>query len=217
MSTYDRVVVIVEDEVFIQSMLADGLKQKGFKVFTATSAAEARKVIKVAEPDAVILDIDLGDGPNGLDLGEALMAQSPDIAVVYLTMLADPRLASGKSRKVSPRAAYLNKRSIESIEVVVEALEAVLRDSDVSNFRDDKASIAAISKLSDTQLDALKLIAQGFTNQQIADARGKSLSSTEALISRTFDALEIDQLGSSNARIIAVRAFLESGGMSKIE
>ncbi len=216
-SDFERVVVIVEDELFIQSMLAEGLRSSGFKVETASTVAEARKVIARIEPDAVLLDIDLGAGPNGLDLGESLLAQSPDIAVVYLTVLADPRLAGGKSRQVSPRAAYLNKRSITSIESVLRALEAVLHDADVSEFRNDKTDAGITSKLSNAQLDALKLISMGLTNQQIADARAKSLSATEALISRTFESLGIDASAGANARIIAVRSFLASGGMSNVD
>lgn len=211
---YQRSIVIVEDEIFIQSMLAEGLTANGFKVATASNVAEARKVIKAQEPDAVLLDIDLGSGANGLDLGESLLAQSPDIAVVYLTVLSDPRLASGKSRKASPRAAYLNKRSISSIASVIDALEAVLRDADVSQFRDDQKTTNSVSNLSDSQLDVLRLISQGLTNLQIAAARGKSLSATEALISRTFDSLNLNHGDNANARIKAVCAFLENGGMA---
>jgi DNA-binding NarL/FixJ family response regulator len=213
MTAFERVVVVVEDELFIQSMLADGLKKNGFKVETASNVLEARRVIDRVQPDAVLLDIDLGAGANGLDLGESLLAQSPDIAVVYLTVLSDPRLSSGKARQANPRAAYLNKRSITSIELVIEALEAVLHDADVSQFRDDKNQTNAISKLSNSQLETLRLVARGFTNQQIADARKRSLSATEALISRTFESLGINPDENSNARIIATKAFLDGGGM----
>jgi DNA-binding NarL/FixJ family response regulator len=213
MPNFQRTIVVVEDELFIQSLVANGLRSRGFKVETASTAAEARKVISKVNPDAVLLDIDLGQGANGLDVGEALLAQSPDIAVVYLTVLSDPRLAGGSVRKINPRAAYLNKKHVASVDAVVQALEAVLHETNVASFRDDQSHQSATSKLSNTQLEVLGLITQGLTNQQIAEKRGKSRSATEALISRTFEALGISAEESLNARVVAARAYLEDGGM----
>lgn len=213
LSVVSRSVVIVEDELFIRSMLADGLRARGFQVETASSVIEARKIINRLEPDAVLLDIDLGYGANGLDLGESLLLQFPEIAVVYLTVLADPRLSSGTARKANPRAAYLNKRSIASIDSVEQALDAVLRDANLENFRDDRKRSESISELTNSQIEVLRMIATGLTNQQIADARGKSLSATETLITRAFHALGINPSSSENARVIATREFLKNGGM----
>ena len=59
----------------------------------------------------------------------------------------------------------------------------------------------------------LQLISKGMTNQQIADKRKRSLSATEALISRTFTSLGIDLGRDSNARILAVKEFIRQAGI----
>ena len=208
-----RLVVVVEDEPFLRSLISNALEVEGFEVASAGSAAEARAIFKKRDPDAAILDIDLGPGPTGLDIGEALLVQSPGTAVVYLTMLSDPRVVNPKSGLVNPNAAYLNKRRLTNTEELIEALEAVLHDQDISEYRHDLAADSPLRKLSSGQLQVLQFVAKGMTNQQIADLRKRSLSATEALISRTFASLGIDLGRDANARILAVREFFSQAGI----
>ena len=65
---YQRNIVVVEDDDLLRSLLADSLERAGFRVTTAANAADARRAIHTADPDAVVLDIDLGQGPNGFDI-----------------------------------------------------------------------------------------------------------------------------------------------------
>ncbi len=207
-----RFVVVVEDEPFLRSLISDALETAGFEVVSVGTAGEARKLFNKRDPDAAILDIDLGPGPTGLNIGEHLLAQSPGTAVVFLTMLSDPRVINPKSGLVNPRAAYLNKRKLSNTEELIEALEAVLHDQDISEYRHDLDPGSAIAKLSAGQLQVLQMVAKGMTNQQIAEVRKRSLSATEALISRTFTSLGIDLGRDSNSRILAVREyFLQAG------
>ena len=210
-----RSAIVVEDETFLRSLIATSLTKAGFAVQTASSGKDALKLISLQDPDVVILDIDLGPGPTGLDIGEALLAQSTKTAVVYLTMLADPRFIDAKG-SVNPRAAYLNKRLIGDEGVLVSAIEAVLRETDLTEYRDDKKLSDVIADLSSTQLEILALLAEGKTNQQIAEIRGRSLSATEGTISRTFIAMGLNPSGEYNARVLAVRTYMESAGRLRI-
>lgn len=208
-----RLVIVVEDEPFLRTLISMSLEKAGFEVKGVGSVPEARRLFNKFDPDAVILDIDLGPGPTGLDIGEALQAKSPGTAVVYLTMLSDPRVINPESGTVHPRAAYLNKRLLENPSSLVEALEAVLHDQDISQFRHDLKSKSPLRSLSASQLHVLQLIAAGKTNQQIAMIRNRSLSATEALITRTFSALGIDSARSANGRIIAVKEYIRQAGV----
>ena len=210
---FQRQVLLVEDELFLLSLLTGYLEQAGFQVTGVASAAEARRVLKTTDVDAVVLDIDLGPGPTGLDIGEALLAQSEEIAVVYLTALSDVRIVGDSERKIHPRAAFLNKTMITSNEVLVEALNAVLTGTIPSEFRHDQKADRPLANLSMTQIQILKLISEGKTNQQIADIRKRSLSATEATIGRAIAALGLDQAADSNARVLAATAFLSKSGL----
>jgi DNA-binding NarL/FixJ family response regulator len=208
-----RFVVVVEDEPFLRSLISDALTNAGFDVEAFGNAADAMRRLAKRDPDAAILDIDLGPGPTGLDIGEFLLAKSPGTAVVYLTMLSDPRVINPKSGKIDSRAAYLNKRKLEDTQELLDALEAVLHDEDITAFRHHLDPESPLSSLSSGQLQAMRLVANGLTNQQIAEQRARSLSATEALISRSFAALGIDANRDANARILAVREFFRQAGI----
>lgn len=45
MVEYKRSVVVVEDDSFLRSLLADSIEAAGFSVSTAANAADARRVI----------------------------------------------------------------------------------------------------------------------------------------------------------------------------
>ena len=59
-----------------------------------------------------------------------------------------------------------------------------------------------------SQIQVLRLIADGKTNAQIAGIRDRSLGATESLITRTLSALGISQAGDLNARVVAAREFI---------
>jgi DNA-binding NarL/FixJ family response regulator len=207
-ATFSRSVVVVEDDAFMRSLLADSLDKAGFEVSTAASAADAKRLIKVVNPDAVVLDIGLGPGPDGFDLAENLRKLTPDIAIVFLTSMPDPRFAGRDDKAVYPNAAYLNKHLLSDSNTLVEALEAVLTERGVAGFRHHESAERPLVNLSKTQIQVLQLVAQGKTNQQIADIRKRSLAATESAITRTLEALGIDARAEQNVRVAAAMRYV---------
>jgi len=201
-------VLLVEDDDLIRSLLASFLEGAGFKVATATNAPDAKRAIAAVDPDAVVLDIDLGRGPSGLDIADLIQARRGDIAIVFLTNLADPRFANRDMTSAHPNAAYLNKTMLKDPSVLIEALEAVLNERDVSAFRHDKSTNRPFANLSKMQIQVLRLISEGKTNTQIAEVRGRSLAATESAVTRTLKALGLDSDSDINVRVAAARAFL---------
>lgn len=204
-----RTVLVVENEDFLRSLIADSLEKFGFSVATAANGLDAKRIIKSVDPDAAILDIDLGNGPTGLDIAAQLAISSPEIGIIFLTDLPDPRFAR-EAHEVKKNQAYLNKSLLSDSTTLVEAVEAVLRESKVENYRHDKLNNRPLSNLSRTQLEILKLIVEGRTNQQIADLRQRSLGATESAITRTLEALGIDRDADLNVRAEAVRTYFEA-------
>ena len=212
MVEYKRSVVVVEDDSFLRSLLADSIEAAGFSVSTAANAADARRVINAVDPDAVVLDIDLGIGPNGFDIADAIRAQSDDTSIVFLTALPDPRFAGREDKAVYKNAAYLNKHLLEDADTLISALEAVLTERSITKFRHHEDDNRPLAHLSRTQIQVLQLLAEGKTNQQIADARQRSLAATESAITRTLEALQIDSSADVNVRVVAAREYLTHVG-----
>jgi len=205
---YQRNIVVVEDDDLLRSLLADSLERAGFRVTTAANAADARRAIHASDPDAVVLDIDLGQGPNGFDIAETLRRDSKDVGIVFLTSVPDPRFTDQKVKQIPKNEAYINKSLISESKVIIDALEAVLRESDLKNFRHHENDDRPLGNLSNTQVEIIKMLSEGKTNQQIADLRERSLGSTESMIARTLEALGIQNTKDVNGRVAAVRKYL---------
>jgi DNA-binding NtrC family response regulator len=77
-------VLIADDETLIRQSLRAALANEGFEVTGAGSAAEAWQRFQNDRPDAVVLDLVLGDG-DGLDLLRRMRQEAPEIKVVVIT------------------------------------------------------------------------------------------------------------------------------------
>jgi DNA-binding response OmpR family regulator len=83
--------LVVEDDEATRGFLVDNLRADGFKVATASGAAEALRAIEVRSPALVVLDLLLDDG-NGLDLLDRLRSADglasridPELPVIVLS------------------------------------------------------------------------------------------------------------------------------------
>lgn len=210
---YERSVLVVEDDSFIRSLVADALELKGFSVATASSASDAKRLLDRFDPDAVVLDIDLGPGATGFDLADLIRAKSSDVAILFLTGLPDPRFAGRDAKSVYKSAGYLNKHLLSDTATLIAALEAVLTESDVKDFRHHEMEQRPFADLSRTQIQVLQLIAQGKTNQQIADIRRRSLAATSSAVTRTLEAIGVDASAEQNVRVAAAITYANSVGI----
>jgi two-component system, NtrC family, response regulator AtoC len=77
-------ILVVDDEVLIRRSLASALERQGYEVTSAASAAEATARFGDGPPDAVILDLILGDG-HGLDLLRQMKANAPETKILVIT------------------------------------------------------------------------------------------------------------------------------------
>jgi DNA-binding response OmpR family regulator len=78
-------VLVVEDDHGLRDVLARGLREEDFEVFTAADGAGALRTLRErAQVDAVVLDIGLPDS-DGRDVCHAMRAAGMDAPVVFLT------------------------------------------------------------------------------------------------------------------------------------
>ena len=77
-------ILIVEDDSFLNKMLAYNLTADGYGVTSALNARTAADAIRQREFDLVLLDINLPDG-NGFELCKLIKPKHPDTIVIFLT------------------------------------------------------------------------------------------------------------------------------------
>lgn len=209
MPQLDRSVVLVDDDDFLRSLIGSFLESKGFEVHSAANAQDAIKLIAKVDPDALVLDIDLGGQLTGVDIANRVNPEANGIALVFLTSLSDLRFANTNVETDFPKAAYLNKHLLSEPQTLLDALDSVLADRGAGDFRQDKLEDRPLGGLTKTQIRVLQLVAAGKTNQQISDIRGTTIEATEAVIARIWKALGISSSDTNNARVLAARKYLQ--------
>ena len=202
---------MVDDEPIIRNLIAERLEQSGFQTFTAADALSAKRLVLREDPDALVVDLDLGDGPSGTELISALNALNPALGFVLLTNYT-PTAAELRSAK---HIEYLNKRDVSDVSLIVDALNRALKDGQVHSVPD--LSSTKLSKLTKRQLEVLRLLARGWTNQQIAQERGVGLRAVEQTVHRIYQALEIGSDGQLSSRVIAARIYSVEMGLRQVK
>lgn len=211
MATFDRKVLVVEDESLLRALIMTALESDGFVVRGAANAAEARSIADDFDPDVALLDIELGNGPSGIDLSMVLRKTNPEIALVFLTHIPEPRVVGIDNKAIPRNAAYLVKDRVAEPGMVKSAIEAALRDRVGREFRDDKRT-HQLSEVSRSQLEVLKLVALGRSNTEIAESRGTTVRAVENLVKRALEAAGINS-GEGNTRVVAAREFIKVAGL----
>lgn len=81
-----RTVAIVEDDAAIRANYADMLKKHGYQVDAFGDRRTAIAAFRTRLPDLAVLDIGLGDEPDGgFALVRELRAQAPALPIIFLT------------------------------------------------------------------------------------------------------------------------------------
>jgi len=193
----------------VRTLASATLEGEGFDVLAVESSAKAISHFGGFDPDVLVADIDLGERPNGVELATILRAQAPYLGVVFLTNYP---AALAFERTITPPAgfAFVQKEQLGSVEQFVEAIESALNDA-AEPRRDADASEDAVARLTPSQLELLKMMAAGLTNQQIAERRGGTVRAVERHISRTFDALGLDDRN-GNPRVLATNLYTQRFG-----
>ena len=137
-------IFLLDDDELISSMLARALQKEGYETNLLNSAIQAVETICSWQPHALLLDVDLGEGPNGLDLLEMLQAEDIDFPVIMLT--ADDSAESAIRAMRNGAADYLNKPfNIEEVKIVLDKLLANSRlKNEVEYLK--KSTTAALSR-----------------------------------------------------------------------
>lgn len=142
------------------------------------SAAEAVQATQELTPDVVLMDLQLGDGPGGVEATKALLAlEKPPKVLVLTTFDSDADILAAIE---AGAAGYLLKDS--PLDQLVDAIRAATRGETVlapyvagrllTRIRSD------LPELTSRELEIVELVSQGLSNRAI----GKRLFISEATV-----------------------------------
>jgi DNA-binding NarL/FixJ family response regulator len=207
---------IVEDEAVMRGMLETTLAaEPGLRVVQSVpGVTEARLVFTPGSVDVALLDVNLPDG-NGVALGVQLQRQDPRLAIMLLSSEDVMGLYSSVQGEVPQQWSYLSKRSTFARDVLVQAIHATAEGAVVIDphlVRRSQPRVGSlIASLTPAQFGVLRLVAEGLSNQAIADQLGINARSVESHLKAIYHRLDIDG-GNSNRRVTAVLAFMDQTG-----
>ena len=208
-------VLVVDDDPFTRVMLCGALRSNGCEVVAdSASAPTALREAREHRPDAAVLDLDLGEGPTGIDLARGLRRLIPDIGIVMLSTYEEPRLLGHNQPPLPDGSIYLVKRTVSDPKVLLQGLRLSRQFSaNESSPRKTKTpSSSSIRKLSDQQVEIMRLVAGGQSNAEIARRRFLTESAVEKAVARLIKQLDIQTGPGQNPRVLIAQAYYQLSG-----
>ena len=210
-------VLVVEDESLTRALISSLLASAGFRVAgTATNASTAMSIFRLHRPQVVLMDIDLGAGPTGLDIAVALRKIAPRVGLVFITSFTDVRTIAPNLPLMPASSLLVHKSEISDVEQLI---EVVRRAYEIIQSGADDAKRPVVTDgapFTDLQLELMRLISIGKSNAAIAAARVTTVKSTENAISRLAKKLNIPSDDLNNQRVLIAREFFRLSGTAKI-
>jgi DNA-binding NarL/FixJ family response regulator len=209
-------VVIAEDSVLLREGLTKLLAEGGFEVAAAVpDADQLLRAVGEQRPDLVVVDVRMPPThtDEGIRAALVIRRQYPEVAILVLSQYVEERYATDLLSVRTSGVGYLLKDRVAQVSDFLEALRRVAAggtalDPDVVaqllvRHRDDP-----IDRLTPRELQVLKMMAEGRSNNAIVDALHVSNSAVEKYVSAIFTKLDLAPTDTENRRVLAVLKYL---------
>jgi DNA-binding NarL/FixJ family response regulator len=212
-------VVIAEDSVLLREGIGRLLSENGFEVVGSCETAEDLLLkVRSYSPSVAIVDIRLPPTYNdeGLRAALEIRARHSSVGVLVLSQYVELGLAMQLLADSAEGAGYLLKDRIGDVKEFVSAVQRVAVGGSaidpiiVSTLLSKRRSDDPLANLTPREREVLELMAEGQSNQGIADKLSITLRAVEKYVSSIFGKLGLPSSGSESRRVLAVLAFLRS-------
>jgi DNA-binding NarL/FixJ family response regulator len=209
-------VIICDDQAIVRDGLELLLKlEKDIEVVgLAQDGAEAVDLVAKSQPDLILMDLKMA-GMNGVEATRRICAQYPSTQVLILTTFDDDEWvfdairagASGYLLKDTPREKLVEaiRGTVGGKSYVDPLVTGKLLDQVAS--KQEQPSALITGKLTEREVDVLRLIARGLSNFDIAENLHLSEGTIRNYVSAIFSKLDISDR--TQAAILAIRHGLD--------
>jgi DNA-binding NarL/FixJ family response regulator len=211
--------VIAEDSVLLREGIEHVLTAGGLEVVgSCASAEELLRDVRQEAPDVAIVDIRLPPthSDEGLRAAVEIRAKHPHVGVLVVSQYMELGLALTLLADSAAGIGYLLKDRISDVDDFVAAVRRVAGGGSaidpiiVSTLVAKRRDGDPLATLTRREREVLELIAEGRSNQGIADRLVLTLRSVEKLVSSLFGKLGLPSTGSDSRRVLAVLLYLRS-------
>jgi len=193
---------------------ADGVELVG----AAGDLDSLRAMVDELRPDVVVTDIRMppDNTDEGIRLAAELRSTHPEIGVVVLSQHAEPTYATLLFEEGSERRAYILKESLKNQAELTRALETVAEGGSVVDPIVVEQLVEArraqedsrLDGLTPSELEILRMIAEGRSNAAIAESRVITKRAVERHINSIFMKLDLREAEDVSRRVKAALMYL---------
>jgi DNA-binding NarL/FixJ family response regulator len=211
--------VVADDSLLLREGISRLLVEAGFQVVgLASDADEALAQVEQHKPDVAIVDIRMPptNSDEGLKAAQEIRAHHPDVGVLVLSQHVELGLAARLLAENAAGMGYLLKDRITDLDEFAAAIRRVgaggsaLDPAIVSQLLGRRRNDDVLEHITVREREVLALMAEGYSNQAIADRLVVTVRAVEKHVTSIFDKLGLPVTTDSHRRVLAVLAFLRS-------
>jgi DNA-binding NarL/FixJ family response regulator len=212
-------VVLADDTMLLREGVALLLEQAGFEVVgQAGDADELMTSVESTAPDAAIVDLRMPPTHTDEGIKAALLirAQHPGTGVLVLSQHADVGLAMKLLSEGAEGVGYMLKDRVADLEDFADAIRRVavggsaLDPTIVSQLLSKRRDTGPLDDLTPREREVVELMAEGRSNQGIADRLEISERGVQKHVTSLLDKLGIPAGTDDHRRVLAVLTFLRA-------
>jgi DNA-binding NarL/FixJ family response regulator/class 3 adenylate cyclase len=210
-------VVLADDAILFREGVASLLSEAGLEVVGQVGNGDGLvQAARSTTPDVVITDIRMPPTgtTEGLVAARRIREELPDVGVLVLSQYVEPRQAVDLLREHTERIGYLLKDRVSDVPAFVETVSRVARGGSaidpevVAALLGRAREPSALEELSERERKILGLMAEGRSNQAIAERLFVSPKTVEAHVAHVFTKLGLVQTPDDHRRVLAVVMYL---------
>jgi DNA-binding NarL/FixJ family response regulator len=211
-------VVLADDAVLLREALAAGLRAGGFDV--VGQAADVDGLLRIVDgeaPDVVIVDVRMPPThtTEGLEAARTIRSRHPGMAILVLSQYVETRYAVDLIRDDPSGIGYLLKDRVTRLEDLADAVRRVAEGGSVidpevvGRLLGRPRRHSPIDELTPREREILGLMAEGRSNQGIADRLVLELKTVEGHVRQIFSKLDLEPSSDDHRRVLAVLTYLK--------
>ncbi len=210
-------VAIAEDSGLLRAGIARLITEAGHWVIAeASDGPGLLSAVEEQTPDVAVVDVRMPPGFRDEGLKAALEARrrAPGLAVLVLSQYVEERYGRELLESGMEGTGYLLKDRVADVAEFVSALESVgsggtvLDPEVVGQILARRRHNEGLASLTPREGEVLALVAEGRTNQAIADALFVTGGAVEKHVKSIFGKLGLSQGEDDHRRVLAVLAYL---------
>jgi DNA-binding NarL/FixJ family response regulator/class 3 adenylate cyclase len=212
-------VVLADDSVLLREGIALLLEDQGFEIVGQSANGDDLLLdVRSYSPDVAIVDIRMPPThtDEGLRAAQTIRAEHPGVGVLVLSQYAEPAYALELLSETAEGVGYLLKDRISDVKEFAAAVRRVadggsaLDPEVVSQLVGRQRAHDPLEDLSPREREVLGLMAEGRSNQAIAQALFVTERAVEKHVTSIFGKLRIAPSSDDHRRVLAALAFLGS-------